>query len=213
MVTLLVAKGDSPTVPDWITAWGTPAAAAIALVAMGFSINAAVKSRRDAGQATDAFKKIAKSHAEMSNTGQMQFQLATQQADDALKDEARNVAVVKGVFKGRGGIAVRNGNQTSTIRHLQVDFRSGPQDTQFDPVVVVHSSKGTNTEQAPWELAALEPTQTTADSWILQKQNGPANLGALIDLTRIRFKDSRNTWWQAIGNGDPVKIEIVPVTP
>ncbi|MGO9650891.1 hypothetical protein, partial [Mycobacterium sp.] len=91
MVTLLVAKGDSPTVPDWITAWGTLAAAAIALVAMGFSINAAVKSRRDAGQATDAFKKIAKSHAEISNTGQMQFQLATQQADDALKDEARNV--------------------------------------------------------------------------------------------------------------------------
>jgi len=169
-----------------------------------------VKSKRDAGRATGALEKIADSQAEISNTGQMQHQRATQQADDALKHEARNVAVVKDVFNGRDGIAVRNGNPTSTIRNLKVDFRSGPEDTQFDPVVVVHSSKGTNIEQAPWELAVLEPTQTSARRWgVLQKQNGPTNPGALIDLTRIRFRDSRNTCWQAIGNGDPVKIETL----
>lgn len=200
MVTSIVAGGDGPA--DWVIAIATSVAAVVSVVAMVTSLVAARNSKRDAGKAADALYK-------MATTGQQQFELAQHQADDALKDEARNVTVIKDAFKNREGVAVFNGNPSSTIRDLRVDFRSGPEGTEFDPRIVVHSAKGTNTEQAPWMLATLGPHQKTTERGVFFKENGPDRADALVELTRIRFKDSRNTWWQIVGNGDPV--QIVPV--
>jgi hypothetical protein len=206
MVTSIIAGGDGPTVTDWVTMAATVVATLIALVAMVVSIGAARDSKRDAAKAADALKTMATAQNEIARAQGEISQTGREEAEHGRRTEARGVAIVKDVYKNREGIAVRNGNRSATIRDLKVDFRSSREDHQFDPLVVVHSAKGTETVAAPWTLASLEPGDTTAHKRVLQKAQGTDDLHSVLDLTRIRFKDSRNTWWQAIGTEEPVQI-------
>lgn len=156
MFVMTVAAGDTGNAAEWAGAWAAIVAAGVAFVSMVGSGIGWWRSRKQAGKAEKAFQDIA-------GAQQAQVKTDAERRADEEKRQARLITVESGLFGGRPGLVVRNGD-TGSVFELQLGIVGEAQ--------VFEISASGNAAKGPWAKIGVLSGGTTTTRRVYQRMGG-----------------------------------------
>lgn len=166
------------------------------------------RAEQDARRAIEAAERAATAESQSAAAAQRaadalekQNQLLVNESEEVSRAQARAVIVRMDIRNGRRGLVVHNGSN-EPIHKLYVDLVGVRGSLHMawtrgvDPVV---------TDRAFSDV--LLGGKSTIENSIFVCSDASVDLKEFLAHFRIRFRDSRNVWWERVGNSDPVQIE------
>jgi hypothetical protein len=155
-----------------------------------------------AEQAAAAAERSAAAGERSATAVETQARLAEAEASENQLTQARQVIVYSDVRNGRPGLAVRN-ESDAPIFALHVDLVGGGGTLQ------TAWTRGINPVTNEAFAAVLGVAESTIKNSIFIRDREPNDVRDFTSHLRIRFRDSRDMWWERVGNGTPVQIEAL----